>query len=346
METEGQVSPPFCPLKTAIFTDIMRWDILKRGGLCTDTRELQTFLTVSETLNYQKAADQLQYAPSTLFKHIQQLEAELKAPLLAREGRALRLTAEGERFLPHAQRMLSEYRAALGVHREESSVLTIGGCEMNIGNSLIDLLTRFAAVHPDIHLNMRTAPNASVPEMVRRGEVDLGFFYSTGRKHRELQSVRLYREPAFLVASRQSALAGAQALRYEDLDGLEFVYPHDSCCFVTMLMPELARRGVSLKRVTYLGGMQLVVDQARRDGAVTLAPQCALARFEETYGLVRLNMEEAPFSAWETILLGGRAKLPAVQALVRFSMREARRIVRKHALEAGAAPDRTEESIL
>ena len=38
-----------------------------------DTRELRTFVTVSETLNYQKAAEQLQYAPSTLFKHIRQL---------------------------------------------------------------------------------------------------------------------------------------------------------------------------------------------------------------------------------------------------------------------------------
>ena len=42
-----------------------------------DTRQLQTFITLSETLNYQRAADQLQYAPSSLFKHIQLLEEEI-----------------------------------------------------------------------------------------------------------------------------------------------------------------------------------------------------------------------------------------------------------------------------
>jgi DNA-binding transcriptional LysR family regulator len=170
--------------------------------------------------------------------------------------------------------------------------------------------------------------------MVREGQADMGFFYSTGRKHHDLQVVRLYLEPAFLVASRQNPLANAKGLHYEDLGGMEFVYPHDTCCFVTMLIPELVRRKITLKRVSYLGGMQLVVDQARREGAVTLAPQCALRRFEETYGLVRLDMQEKPLSAWETILLGKHAKKEAVQELLNFSMREAQHIVREYGLEA------------
>ena len=47
-----------------------------------------------------------------------------------------------------------------------------------------------------------------------------------------------------------------------------------------MLIPELLQRRIELKRVSFLGGMQLVVDQARKEGAVTLAPQCALRRFD------------------------------------------------------------------
>lgn len=45
-----------------------------------DTKQLLTMITLSQTLNYQKAAEQLQYAPSTLFKHIQMLEQEVGAP--------------------------------------------------------------------------------------------------------------------------------------------------------------------------------------------------------------------------------------------------------------------------
>ena len=46
-----------------------------------DTKQLLTMITLSQTLYYQKAAEQLQYAPSTLFKHIQMLEQEVGAPL-------------------------------------------------------------------------------------------------------------------------------------------------------------------------------------------------------------------------------------------------------------------------
>ena len=297
-----------------------------------DTRELLTFVTVSDTLSYQKAGERLQYAPSTLFKHVQQLEMELGETLFLREGRGLSLTPAGARFLPHAQRMLAEYRLALGDKERPAVELTVGGCEMNISNSLLDHFARFTVRYPEIRINMVTAPNAGVPEMVRRGQVDIGYFYSTGHAHRELQCLRMYREPAFLVASASSPAAKAESLHYEDLAGMEFVYPHDTCCFVTMLMPELERRGVSLKRVTYLGGMQLVIEKAKQDGALTLAPLRAMRRFEDVYGLRRLNLLEAPLYAWETVLLGPNAAKEPVQTLLRFSLGEADGAIREEPL--------------
>lgn len=51
-----------------------------------DTKQLLTMITLSQTLNYQKAAEQLQYAPSTLFKHIQMLEQEVGAPAFPQNG--------------------------------------------------------------------------------------------------------------------------------------------------------------------------------------------------------------------------------------------------------------------
>ena len=63
-----------------------------------DIKQLLTMITLSQTLNYQKAAEQLQYAPSTLFKHIQMLEQEVGAPLFCKTGRQLALTRQGEAF--------------------------------------------------------------------------------------------------------------------------------------------------------------------------------------------------------------------------------------------------------
>lgn len=107
-----------------------------------DIKQLLTMITLSQTLNYQKAAEQLQYAPSTLFKHIQMLEQEVGAPLFCKTGRQLALTRQGEAFLVHANRMVEHYYLALDsvcpAEKLEGTV-SVGGCEINIGNSLLAL---------------------------------------------------------------------------------------------------------------------------------------------------------------------------------------------------------------
>ncbi|MBQ7487791.1 MAG: LysR family transcriptional regulator [Clostridia bacterium] len=284
-----------------------------------DTRALQTFVTVCETRSYQKAAEILQYAPSSIFKHVQQLEQELGIRLFVHENRMLHLTKDGEAFLPHAQAILAEYRASFEKELPKVTSLTVGGCEMNTSNSLIDLFTSFARHHSSIHLNMITSPNSAVPDMVRNGQVDIGFYYGHSHQHRELQTISMYRETAFLIASRSNPLTLQEHLHYEDLNGMEFVYPHDSCCFVHMLMPELESRGIQLNKTTYLGGMQYVVNEARKPHVLTLAPEHALKHFRDMYDLVPLDMDEAPMYAWENILIGKRADLPEVRALVDYA---------------------------
>ncbi len=285
-----------------------------------DTRELQTFVTVCETRNYQKAADLLQYAPSTVFKHVQTLENELGVRLLIRENRTLKITEEGKNFLPHARAILSEYQASIRKSSISTASLTIGGCELNVEHSLTDLFTGFVRKNPGIHLNLITSPNASVPDMVRSGQVDIGFYYGQSAQHRELETRRMYREAAYLVSSRSNPLSERKKLHYEELNGMEFVYPHDSCCFVRMLMPELEKRQVKLKKITFLGGMHFVTREAGNSNALTLAPEHALTLFDEIYDLVPLDLDEEPMYAWETILVGKRAEMPEVKKLLDYAL--------------------------
>jgi DNA-binding transcriptional LysR family regulator len=276
-------------------------------------------VTVCETRSYQKAAEILQYAPSSIFKHVQQLEQELGIRLFIHEKRTLYLTKDGEAFLPHAKAILAEYKASFEKEQPKAVSLTVGGCEMNISNSLIDLFTSFARHHSNIHLNMITSPNSSVPDMVRNGQVDIGFYYGHSHQHRELETISMYREPAFLIASCSNPLTFQEHLHYEDLNGMEFVYPHDSCCFVRMLMPELESRGIQLNKITYLGSMQFVISEARNPHVLTLAPEHTLAHFRDVYDLLPLSMDETPMYAWENILIGKRADLAEVRALVEFA---------------------------
>lgn len=288
-----------------------------------DIKQLLTMITLSQTLNYQKAAEQLQYAPSTLFKHIQMLEQEVGAPLFGKTGRQLQLTQQGQAFLVHARRMVEEYYLALdSVCAEEKleGTITVGGCEINTAYSLLSLFEGFSRSHAEVRLNMMTSHNAGVPALIRGDMLDVGFFYTTrAGAVSGLRTIPLYREPVYLMVAWDNPMAQKKKLKYEDLTGMPFVYPHDTCCFVGEFLPMMEQMGIHLGKVTFLGGVQLVMERARQEGAMTLVPHRASRQYAEVYGMVRLDMDEEPIWAWENVVYKNYETLkPAARALARY----------------------------
>ena len=309
-----------------------------------DIKQLLTMITLSQTFNYQKAAEQLQYAPSTLFKHIQMLEQEVGAPLFGKTGRQLRLTPQGKAFLVHAKRMVEEYYLALdSVCAEEKleGTITVGGCEINTAYSLLSLFEGFSRSHAEVRLNMMTSHNAGVPALIRGDMLDVGFFYTTraGAVSR-LRTIPLYREPVYLMVAWDNPMAQKKKLKYEDLTGMPFVYPHDTCCFVGEFLPMMEQMGIHLGKVTFLGGVQLVMERARQEGAMTLVPHRASRQYAEVYGMVRLDMDEEPIWAWENVVYKNYETLkPAARALARYCAIYASDLTKKDTVLRVQEPD-------
>ena len=137
-------------------------------------------------------------------------------------------------------------------------------------------------------------------------------------------------------------LAQKKGLKYEALEGMQFMYPHDTCCFVGEFLPMLEKMGIHLSKTTFLGGVQLVVEQVRKEGAMTLAPHCAAQHYHDAYGLVRLDMDEDPIWAWENIVYKNYETLkPAARALARSSAVYADELVKKDASGWIARPNGT-----
>ncbi len=309
-----------------------------------DIKQLLTMITLSQTFNYQKAAEQLQYAPSTLFKHIQMLEQEVGAPLFGKTGRQLRLTPQGKAFLVHAKRMVEEYYLALdSVCAEEKleGTITVGGCEINTAYSLLSLFEGFSRSHAEVRLNMMTSHNAGVPALIRGDMLDVGFFYTTrAGAVSGLRTIPLYREPVYLMVAWDNPMAQKKKLKYEDLTGMPFVYPHDTCCFVGEFLPMMEQMGIHLGKVTFLGGVQLVMERARQEGAMTLVPHRASRQYAEVYGMVRLDMDEEPIWAWENIVYKNYETLkPAARALARYCAIYASDLTKKDAVLRVQEPD-------
>ena len=67
-----------------------------------ELRQLQTFVTITQTESFSRAAEVLGYTQSALTVQIRLLENELGVKLFDRMGKRVYLTAPGRQFLGHA----------------------------------------------------------------------------------------------------------------------------------------------------------------------------------------------------------------------------------------------------
>ncbi|WP_043679618.1 LysR family transcriptional regulator [Streptomyces xylophagus] len=88
-----------------------------------DPRLLRAFVVVAEELHFTRAAARLYLAQQALSRDVRRLERELGAELFVRTTRQVTLTADGERLLPYARRVLAAQDELLGAFRQARPLL-------------------------------------------------------------------------------------------------------------------------------------------------------------------------------------------------------------------------------
>lgn len=120
--------------------------------------DLDAFVKAASQQSFSAVARKLDVQPAQISAAIKRLERELDIRLFARSTRSLRLTAEGEFFLPHAREALNALRAGQeGLHIDEDQmqgVLQIA-CPSDLGrNVLLPWLLDYRDHNPGINLRL------------------------------------------------------------------------------------------------------------------------------------------------------------------------------------------------
>ena len=88
---------------------------------------MRTFLALSETMNYRKAAEALHITQPAVTRHIQSLECDYGCKLTTYDRRKLELTPQGETLLRYARNV------AYQEGRLESELAELSGLSLRIG---------------------------------------------------------------------------------------------------------------------------------------------------------------------------------------------------------------------
>ncbi|WP_371643691.1 LysR family transcriptional regulator [Streptomyces sp. NBC_00597] len=144
-----------------------------------EPRLLRGFVAVAEELHFTRAAARLYVAQQALSRDVRRLEAALGAGLFVRTTRAVELTADGERLLPLARRVLAAHEALAAAFAGPRALLV----DLNTDgpSTARTVLERARELAPDCELMARFESGLThAAAEVAAGRLDVSFGYAHG----------------------------------------------------------------------------------------------------------------------------------------------------------------------
>lgn len=138
--------------------------------------ELRLFDHLATTLHFGRTAAACHVSQPTLSRAIARLEDDAGVRLFDRDRRAVRLTADGVRFVDTSRRILDAWSSF--VHVADDAAPLSGSvsvfCTVTAAQTIVpDLLTRFREEHPSVHLDLETGYVVEALQRLDEGSVDL-----------------------------------------------------------------------------------------------------------------------------------------------------------------------------
>ncbi|MEU6646016.1 LysR family transcriptional regulator [Saccharomonospora sp. NPDC046836] len=291
-----------------------------------DVAQVRAFVHTAELGSFSRAAEHLFLTQQALSKRISRLEAALGTRLFVRANRTVELTADAERFLPHARELI---RAA------DAAVAALRGADGPVRLDLLDnrlspmfMLRRMAERDPRLRVERSWRHGlANTIDPLLRGDVEVAF----GRVHdlgRELPAElehRLIRlEPLVAILPPEHPLAGGTAVRMADLrqEGIWLPSLAGPVEWLGFLRRMSERLDVPLDDSGVSYDLRHTLEQARNGTCrVTLAG--ADMELAPDLDLRVLPFDPAPLFPWSVVWRRGRQR-PAVAHLLELADRTSR----------------------
>ncbi|ARP70765.1 LysR family transcriptional regulator [Streptomyces pluripotens] len=187
-----------------------------------DMQQMRYVVAVAETRNFTRAAERCSVVQSSLSHRIAALERELGVRLFARSSRRVELTSAGAAFLDGAReclaaadRAVADAAAATGAVRGR---LAVGVIVTTAAIDVPELLQRYRAAHPDVHVVLRSGRSDELTAAIRNGELDIAFLgLPEGEPPLGVETVVLDHDEHVLVVPAGHRLASAPRVELRDI---------------------------------------------------------------------------------------------------------------------------------
>ena len=140
-----------------------------------DLNQLRTFVVIAETGSFTRAAEVVHKTQSAVSMQMKRLEERIGRPVFERDGRASKLTEDGERLLDYARRIVKLNSEALStvVGMGLTGSVRLGVPDDYADRYLPEIMARFSRAYPGVELTIMCEPSIELIERIDSSELDL-----------------------------------------------------------------------------------------------------------------------------------------------------------------------------
>ncbi|HEX9365787.1 MAG TPA: LysR family transcriptional regulator [Vicinamibacterales bacterium] len=190
--------------------------------------DLAAFLAVATDRSFSAAARRLHRTQPAISQAVRRIEDELGERLFDRSSRDGTLTEAGRLLQDYAQRLLglaSEAQTAIQELQQVRRGRVIMGANEAAVHSLLPHIERFAALHPNVAVEVRRVPSRQIAGAVLDRSIDFGVLTFTPAD-RGVQTILLGGDDIVLLTAPTHPLADRRRVTIEEV-GKQIVIAHN-----------------------------------------------------------------------------------------------------------------------
>ncbi|WP_127495087.1 LysR family transcriptional regulator [Paenibacillus glycanilyticus] len=237
-----------------------------------DFRALKTFEACVRLGHFLKAAEELQYAPSTVTLQIQRLEDDLGVSLFVRDGKRMIVTEAG-RWLHHEASALLKSIGAMrqtvsDIASGDSGSVRFAAIEPVASQQLAAVIADFCKARPNVELSMEVSGSRSIGERVRSGELEFGVC-SVPPVKLMLEFEPLFEERLGVMLNRNHPLAQQDSITVRDLAGQTILVKEPTCVYRELWEKAFNPTGHSCREV---GSFYVIQQMVKAEFGIGIVP--------------------------------------------------------------------------
>jgi LysR family hydrogen peroxide-inducible transcriptional activator len=239
-------------------------------------RQLKYFVALARTKTFSDAAERVHVSQPALSQQIKKLETELDADLVERMGKQVKLTDQGEQFLPEAMQVLDALRSATSAVTTsddfDGGTIKLGIIPTIAPYFLPSMMDQLNPAEKNLEVQIQEQQTETLIDQLKIGEVD-HLLFSPPIPEQGLTSRTIGSEPFYLAVSSDEPVAERDTISIQDITDEPILLLEEGHCLRDQTLSFCERKNVTPNVVFQGSSLQSILNLIETGFGYSFVPE-------------------------------------------------------------------------